>query len=146
MSVQDYDGDGKSEAAICFLVGTGTGISVSNLYFFDLDTMTYTVPDVSAFGEIEVEYDPAAHTATLTSAADHLTVDVPDYLEPLGEGACGSFVYFYEQDGQIYCRVGLDFYNTTGYLAYATAPVIWQDGGYGLGEITLIGLSEWEWE
>lgn len=70
MSVQDYDGDGKSEAAICFLIGTGTGISVSKLYFFDLDTMTYTVPDVSAFGEIEVEYDPAAHTATLTSAAD----------------------------------------------------------------------------
>lgn len=74
-----------------------------------------------------------------------MTVDMPYYLEPLGEGACGSFVYFYEQDGQIYCRVGLDFYNTTGYLAYATAPVIWQDGGYGLGAITLIDLSEGEW-
>lgn len=145
MLVRDFDGDGKDEAAVCLRAGHGTGISVFNLYFFDLDTMTYTVPDYSAFGEIEVEYDPAAHTATLTSAADHLTVDVPDYLEPLWKGTCGNIVDFYEQDGQIYCRVMLDFRNTVGYLACATAPVIWQEGGYGLGEINLIDLSEWEW-
>ena len=143
MLVRDFDGDGKAEAAVCLRVSHGTGISVSNLYFFDLDTMAYTVPDYSAFGEIEVEYDPAAHTATLTSPADSLTVDVPDYLEPLGEGTCGGIVYFYEKDGQIYCHVGLDFRTTTAYLAYATAPVIWQDGGYGLGEITLNDTSEW---
>ena len=144
MLVRDFDGDGKAEAAVCLRTGHGTGISTFNLYFFDLDTMTYTVPDYSAFGEIEVEYDPAAHTATLTSAADNLTVDVPDYWDLLWEGTCGNLVYFYEQDGQIFCRVGLDFHNTVGYLAYATAPVIWQDGGYGLGAITL-GDTEWEW-
>ena len=143
MLVRDFDGDGKSEAAVCLRVSHGTGVSVSNLYFFDLDAMTYTVPDYSAFGEIEAEYDPAAHTVTLTSPADHLTVDVPDYLEPLGEGTCGNIVYFYEQNGQICCRVELDFHNTVGYLAYAAAPVLWQDGGYCLGEITLSDTFEW---
>lgn len=140
MLVRDFDGDGKAEAAVCLRVSHGTGISVSNLYFFDLDTMTYTVPDYSAFGEIETEYDPAAHTLTLTSPAARLTVDVPDYLEPRGEGTCGNIVCFDEKEGQIYCHVALDF---RAVAAYAAAPVLWQDGGYGLGEITLSDTFEW---
>ena len=140
MLVRDFDGDGKAEAAVCLRVSHGTGVSVSNLYFFDLDTMTYTVPDYSAFGEIETEYDPAAHTVTLASPTDSLTVDVPDYLEPRGEGRCGDIVCFDEKEGQIYCHVALDF---RAMAAYAAAPVLWQDSGYCLGEITLSDTFEW---
>ena len=115
---------------------------MESLYFFELDTLDYSAPDCSAFGNILVDYDPDAQTASLSlpGSRESLTVDVSNYL-PFRGAEVGNQVSYTLVDGQIYCRVMIDFMATVGYEAAATAPVRWDGSQWILGEISLSTLA-----
>ena len=135
LHVNDFDGDGENEAGVVFLVGHGTGCSVRQLYIFELDSLTYSVPDHSTL-DIHVTYDPNTRQAVLNSGEESVTVEVPEGV-PEFEGAyIGNIIDFTYEDGQFYFNAELDFYRTLAYLAEVKAPVVYEDGQYCLGEIT----------
>ena len=142
MEIDDFDGDREDELALCLFTGGGTGVWVESLYFFELDTLDYSAPDCSAFGNILVDYDPDAQTASLSlpGSRESLTVDVSNYL-PFRGAEVGNQVSYTLVDGQIYCRVMIDFMATVGYEAAATAPVRWDGSQWILGEISLSTLA-----
>ncbi len=142
MEIDDFDGDWEDEIALCLFSGGGTGVWVESLYFFELDTLDYSAPDCSAFGNILVDYDPDAQTAALSlpGSRESLTVDVSNYL-PFRGAEVGNQVSYTLVDGQIYCRVMIDFMATVGYAAAATAPVRWDGSQWTLGEISLSTLA-----
>ena len=91
---------------------------------------------------MSVDYDPDAQTASLSlpGSRESLTVDVSNYL-PFRGAEVGNQVSYTLVDGQIYCRVMIDFMATVGYEAAATAPVRWDGSQWILGEISLSTLA-----
>ena len=131
--VDDLDGDGQPEAALSLAWGEGTGCYVESLYIFDLDTMTYTLPDYTDI-PLEITCDPDRTTARLASGDQALEVDL-SWLDDRFQGAAEAYnqVRFLVQDGRLLCRLALDFtQDTLGYLASADFPVVYADGVYRL--------------
>lgn len=130
----DFDGDGNPEAAVQLLEGWGTGCLVYQLYIFELDTLSYSVPDASTL-KIDMTYNPETYQATLTGGEQRLTVEVPEPFRELKYVGVGNEISFSCEDGQLYFHAGVDFYFTMAYLADLKAPVIYRDGGYCIGEV-----------
>jgi len=143
MAVDDFNGDGRQEAAICLYSGHGTGFGVENLYLFDLETLTYSFPDSSTL-EIAVSYEADTRMATLSGGRQKLEIEVPDYLGDFEEVYCGNIVSYEYKDGQLFCLAKLDFSGvTTGYLAQAQIPIVWQDGQYRFGPVSALTKEEY---
>lgn len=145
MVVKDFNGDGSDEAAVAFLTGRGTGVSLYVLYIFDLSGgRLYREETVDFSGiDIDVAYDADTKTATLTSGESTVRValDFPEDWEFDGVYA-GNVVNYRYEDGKLLCELGLDFSGrTVGYLARATGEVIFEDGRYTLGPLTLEAWS-----
>ncbi len=143
LSVGDFDGDGQPEAMLTLAWGDGTGVYVESLYIFDLDTMTYTLPDYSDL-PLRMSYSPDRTRARLTSGDQELELDIEPWLIDRfqGEMEAGNQVSFDLREGQMYCRLTFDFScDTLGYLAWADFPVVYEDGGYRLGPADRISNS-----
>ena len=138
--VDDFDSDGRPEAAVVLCLGWGTGAYEEDLYLFDLDTMTYTLPDYSEI-PLNITVSPDGKTARLASGDQELLVDITELLGYFdGEMGVGNVVYFYQKDGKLCCELGVDFTNNTlGYMASAVFPVVYENGAYKLGPA--VGLS-----
>lgn len=143
MVVKDLNGDGSDEAAVAFLTGRGTGVSLYVLYIFDLSGgRLYREETVDFSGiDIDVAYDADTKTATLTSGESILTVDMkfPEDFDWNFTGVyVGEVVRYRYEDGKLLCELGLDF-NGSGvvYLAKATGEVVYENGRYTLGPLTL---------
>ena len=137
--VDDLDGDGQPEAALSLACSDGTGVYAECLYLFDLDTMTYTVPDYSDI-PLELKLSPDGSTVKLQSGAQSLEVDVTELGERFfGRVDVGNQVRFRFDGGRIFCELALDFScDTLGYLAEATFPVVCEDGAYRLGPAEIL--------
>ena len=138
--VDDLDSDGQPEAAVVLCLGWGTGAYEEDLYLFDLDTMTYTLPDYSEI-PLNITVSPDGKTARLASGDQELLVDITELLGYFdGEMGVGNVVYFYQKDGKLCCELGVDFTNNTlSYMASAVFPVVYENGAYKLGPA--VGLS-----
>lgn len=141
MVVKDFNGDGSDEAAVAFLTGRGTGVSLYVLYIFDLSGgRLYREETVDFSGiDIDVAYDADTKTATLTSGDSVVSVelDFPEDWEFTGVYA-GNIVNYRYEDGKLLCELGLDFSGrTVGYLVKATGEVVYQNGKYTLGPLKL---------
>ena len=132
--VDDFDSDGRPEAAVALLWGVGTGAWSESLYIFDLDTMTYTLPDYSEI-PLKVTLSPNGKTARLTSGDQSFDMDITEltgYFD--GEMGVGNVICFHQEDGKLFCELGVDFTNNTlGYMAEAFFPIIYENGAYRLG-------------
>lgn len=141
MAVDDFNGDGKDEAAVSFLSGHGTGFSVHMLYIFDLETLTCETVDLSGI-DIDVSYNEDTQTVVLTSGAETATVKLDDAYLREDQGFTGVYagnVIFYSyENGKLWCQLGLDFSGwAASYLASATGEVIYENGKYTLGPLKL---------
>lgn len=136
----DLDGDGLPEAALVLTDGWGTGVYTESLYIFDLDAMTYTVPDYSHI-PLEITASPNGTTARLVSGEREWEVDLTQLAEPFkGAVEAGNHVRFEKKDGGVFCCLDLDFScRNLEYLAHARFPVIYQDGAYRLGPADWMG-------
>ena len=140
--VGDFDHDGEEEAATQLWAGKGTGCSAYQLYIFELDTLTCTVPNYATL-DIGVHYDDASGLATLTSGTCELTVEVPEQFRAFDYVFCGNVVSFSCEDGQLYMDAGLDFYRTLAYLANVKVPIIYENSQYRLGEAVSLTKTEY---
>ena len=131
----DLNHDGQLEAALALTWAEGTGCYCQCLYIFDLDSMTYTVPDYSSI-PLNFTYDPDGTRGTLSSGEDKfLPVDLKRLGVPFqGSAEVGNQVTFTNSDGQITCRLMVDFScNTLGYLSSAELPLVYENGSYRFG-------------
>ena len=135
----DLDGDGQPEAALVLTDGWGTGVYTESLYVFDLDTMTYTVPDFSDV-PLEVSSSPDGKTVRLVSGNQELEVDVTGLEGRLdGKMEAGNVVRFRREGARVLCELDVDFtHDTLGYMARAVFPVACRDGVYRLDPAELI--------
>ena len=141
LEVSDFDQDGQLEAAVCFTWGHGTGVWAESLYLFEQDTLEYTVPNCGALADIACAYDSSAHTATLSARDYSLTVSLSEYMEPLESISLGGQVRFSYEEGLLMCEMDYDFSGAlAGFLVTGRAPVLWQDGTYQLGSVTLFPI------
>lgn len=141
MVVKDFNGDGSDEAAVALFSGHGTGVSFSTLYIFDLrEGWLFHEETVDFSGiDIDVAYDADTKTATLTSGESTVRValDFPEDWDFTGAYA-GNVVRYRYEDGKLLCELGLDFSGGgVGYLATATGEVVYENGRYTLGPLTL---------
>lgn len=139
MVVKDFDGDGKDEAAVSFFSGHGTGVGVSILYIFDLETLEYETMDFSGV-TLRVQYDPEGSAATLESGDEKVRVTLPECPEDWTYlNACiGNVVQYEEKEGKLFCTLAVDFSGRTlWYLATAAGEVVYENGRYTLGPLTL---------
>lgn len=148
LAVDDFDGDGQPEAMLNLAWGDGTGCYVESLYIFDLDTMTYTLPDYSDI-PIRMTYAPDKTCVRLVSGGRELELETDTeswFLEHFqGEMEAYNQVRFLRKEEQMYCRLDFDFTcNTLGYLAWAEFPVIYENGGYKLGPAEVISNDFYE--
>ena len=129
----DLDGDGQPEAALVLTDGWGTGVHTESLYIFDLDTMTYTVPDFSDI-PLEITASPGETTARMSSGEREWEVDLGKLYEPF------KGVRFKQEDDRLVCDLTLDLScMSLECLASVHFPVVYEGGGYKLGPATWMG-------
>lgn len=138
--VEDFDADGRPEAAVILCLGGGTGAYEEDLYIFDLEDMTYTIPDYSEI-PLEIFVSPNGNTARLVSGERDWEVDLTQLVEPFkGTVEVGNIVSFEKRDGQLVCDLDLDFScRTLEYLASVHFPVVYENGAYKLGQAVWMG-------
>ncbi len=141
MEVSDFDGDGADEAAVCLLVGTGTGVSTSFLHVIDLDTLERHTVEISTLN-INYSYDSEKRTVTVSGNGLTRTAAVPEGIEPLEELQCGSIIEYEYRDGTIFCTLPLSYRVVAGYFCDVEAPVVWNGDNYVLGAATALELYE----
>ena len=144
----DLDGDDRPEAALVLTDGWGTGAYTESLYIFDLDAMTYTVPDFTQV-PLEISASPDGKTARLVSGERELEVDMSELGDRFdGTMSVGNIVSFLLGDGRLFCELDVDFSSDTlGYMARTYFPVVCEDGVYKLGPAELITgdmFAEWQ--
>ena len=137
--VDDLDSDGQPEAAVVLCLGWGTGAYEEDLYIFDLDTMTCTVPDFTQV-PLEISASPDGKTARFVSGEQELEVDISELGDRFdGKMEVGNIVYFHQKDGRLFCELDVDFTcMTLEYMAMAYFPVIYENNSYKLGPAELL--------
>lgn len=93
----DFDGDGADELAAIYYVGSGTGVSIEELVFYELrdgNFKVYAYDPVSFLeSSVEADIDNEAHTVTFTLKTDGESVsydtaeDYPNGIDEIGWGA-----------------------------------------------------------
>lgn len=161
----DYDGDGQEEYALWTHMGTGTGVSSSELYMIEktADGISIREFDRDAlkrqFAGVGYDWDPGRQTLYMKVDGERTGLSLS--LRQLLEEGGGEQLHFQglefhdisdfvERDGQWYywTRSGVAL-EEWAILAYecgveAEAPVVYQDGSFSLGEITLKEYREGE--
>lgn len=139
LSIADLDGDGQDEAAVCLhSQAGGTGVSVQDLYLFELDTFAWTVPDNSLL-EIQAEYCPEDHMVRLTSGDRFLDVsmdgEMEEHLKQDMRIRTGSQIAYSCENGQISYWAALA-YGGQRYDSAIIGPVVWTGEGYAWGPVS----------
>ena len=127
------------EAAVCLhSQAGGTGVSVQDLYLFELDTFAWTVPDNSLL-EIQAEYCPEDHMVRLTSGDRFLDVsmdgEMEEHLKQDMRIRTGSQIAYSCENGQISYWAALD-YGGQRYDSEIIGPVVWTGEGYAWGPVS----------
>lgn len=155
----DYDGDGEDEYAIVTHLSGGTGLSVDGLYILEKNPPEGYPKELSVY-----EFDRYMQTEQLNRVsydwdpeqqAMHMRVDgeLTGLSVPLGEWrgekltfqdlVFGEIISFTEVNGQLYFRAdGGVMVKEVALFMYErgvtfTAPIIYSEGTFSLGEITL---------
>ena len=139
MEIDDFDGDGKPEAAVCTHYGRGTGVNLEALYLFDLDTMTWSVPNFTTL-DIDTIYDPDTHSIALTAGECSAVMKLESHqIPPI---SCGNRVSFSYENGQLLCTIGLESYGYgIGAFAKAVVPITWDINHCYLDEVISLNAS-----
>lgn len=141
----DFDGDGEKELAVSYYVGSGTGVSVAELVFYEIRDGHFESRPYDPVGFLEdvvtADIDNEAHTVTFTlktngdSVSYDTAEDYPNGIEKIGWGS--DIGYEFEGNDVIltaHPSVNL-FYEC---MPKITAKVIYTDGvGFGLEDIAV---------
>lgn len=137
LAVADCDQDGGMEVALCLNLGGGTGMDAQQLYIVEPETMTYAVPDLNTLS-IEVCWNETEHTVTLTPEGDApLTAELPEEITGVERMVSQLICTYSQEEGQLWFETALACNDSPFYLVQARAPVVWKDGRYCLGWVTL---------
>ena len=138
--VGDFNGDGRSEAALSILAGHGTGVSTYSLTLFDQDTLERSDLDCSALS-FTVVYDPGTCRAMLDTGKQQAVLNLRDYTDRYGAftGVGSATCSYALEDGVLWGSYSLyvtfeDLPPTLAYLVDVRAPVVCVDGQWQLGE------------
>ena len=160
----DYDGDGEDEYAIITHTGTGTGVSVDDLYILE-KTLSEEPPEelsihefdhhmqAEQFSRVSIDWDSEQQTMHIRVDGEltGLSVSLGEWLASIDEDLTfqdlvfGDYISFTEENGQLYLRaeggILLEEWGWGG-IQYEksvtlTAPVIYSEGTFSLGEIKL---------
>lgn len=137
----DFNGDGRPEAAVALHAGHGTGVNLHQLYLFSLDSLEPLTPDYDRFfSSLQVSLNEETQTVTLTGHRPEWTdarwtVDLTGTpWEGRFSGLSLSGIVFFTREGKtLQAHFGADFSDMTlGYLGELTADVVWENGVYTL--------------
>ena len=141
LEIYDFDGDGESEIAVCTYAISGMGAGYHQLWIYDMDEKKSYFPDITNL-DITVEADWQSGEVTLIGGPYTATATVDDSISEDDEHnflSYGNIIDFSIGDvpGQhLLCHTSLVWGGPGGYLfADVTAPVIYSDGEYKLGEV-----------
>lgn len=143
----DYDGDGRLEAAVSARYEHGSNLSPHSLVIVELDTLTYSTPDLSLDGQVtascadgglSVTAQGETYTADLTQAAGG---DLADMLAANGNRLTyGSRTNFTSWEDTVRFTALLHAAPMVTPVGI-TACLVWEDGAYRLGEVYLLSQS-----
>ena len=143
----DYDGDGRLEAAVSARYEHGSNLSPHSLVIVELDTLTYSTPDLSLDGQVtascadgglSVTAQGETYTADLTQAAGG---DPADMLAANGNRLTyGSRTNFTSWEDTVRFTALLHAAPMVTPVGI-TACLVWEDGAYRLGEVYLLSQS-----
>ena len=143
----DYDGDGRLEAAVSAQYEHGANFTPHSLVIVELDTLTYSTPDLSLSGQITASY--ADGVLSVTAQGETYTADLTQATggDPADMLANNGYRLTYGN------RTSFNgWYDTLSFFALLhaapmvtpvgfTASVVWEDGAYRLGEVYLLSQS-----
>lgn len=154
----DYDGDGQEEYALWTHMGTGTGVSTSELYMIEKTQEGISIWEFDRdalekqFERVGYDWEPEEQTLYMKMDGERtgLSVSLKELLEEEDEEPLHfqslefhEISDFVEKDGQWYYRTqsgtAVQEWAILDYACgvEAEAPVLWRDGSFSLGEITL---------
>lgn len=161
----DYDGDGQEEYALWTHMGTGTGVSFSELYMMEKTEEGISIREFDRdalkkqFEKVGYDWDSRQQMLYMKVNGERTGLSIS--LKELLEESDGEQLHFQgldfhdiadfvERDGQWYYRtqsgIALEEWAILAYEygVVAEAPVFYKDGAFSLGEITLKEYGERE--
>ena len=144
----DYDGDGRLEAAVSAQYERGTNFTPHSLVIVELDTLTYSTPDLSLSGQVTASY--ANGVLSVTAGDDtHTTSLLPATGGEDPANMLANNGYRLTYGNRAGFHASKDHLYFTALLQTApmvtpqglTASVVWEDGAYRLRGAYLITQS-----
>lgn len=152
LAVADLDGDGHTEIAVCTYATSGMGTSYHQLWIYDRETFRSYSPIVS---DLDVKYDADwdvgkvdLYSGPYTVSADEVNKFIPVDVNFISYGYIIDYSYDENRrPGQkLLCTTSLVCGDGGGVgygrpFADVTAPIVFSNGQYRLGEVSDITLS-----
>lgn len=150
----DYDKDGKEEYALYRYTGSGTGVSIAQLYMLEetdaiLEINEFTVADVRyQMQNIQYEYDEENEIVHIDTNAEVYDLKISEYLKmyeaQYSYFTCGDIIDVVLIDGQWWLEVGAGIVTKESVIPQYDcgvtycAPINYMENGYfQLGDITI---------
>lgn len=150
LEVDDLDGDGSSEIAVCTYAISGMGANYEQLWIYDIeDEKSYRLECTNL--DLSATANWTSGEVTLSGGQYSAAATVDDFIKndetqhSLSYGNIVNFSYDSSQSSgqELQCTVAVVWGEPGGYLcADITAPVIYSDGEYKLGDILNIKLYD----
>lgn len=151
LAIDDFDGDGAGEIAVCTFAVSGMGAGLHQLWIYDPEDEKGYLPDFSDL-DLVVEADWDSGKVTLSGGQYSATTTVDEFIkDDLEQHALtyGNIIdYSYDRirdksGHMVQCNTTAVWGGVGGYLcADIVAPVIYADGEYKLGEVLSIELYD----
>lgn len=150
LEVDDFDGDGASEIAVCTYAISGMGASYEQLWIYDIEDEKSYLPEFTNL-DLSVTANWDSGEVILSGGQYSATTTVDEFIKDdetqhsLSYGNIVNFSYDSSQSSgqELQCTVAVVWGGPGGYLcADVTTPVIYSDGEYKLGDILNIRLYD----
>lgn len=135
MQVGDFNSDGKKELAVSLWINHGTSCAIHSLCIFDLETLSYQLPDCTEI-PLVIEIDDASDLLTITGGGISASTSTKDYENmEVGIGEIITFEVAGYDSSELLCKYFIAFGEMGDFpVLEVTSPVLWNGEKYVLGE------------